>query len=96
MKNDPDDNVFPFVVTPDNENYNEGIYLRTYLAAKAMAAIIGKIPLRAEAGGAQREAGIKPETQADFDSQAKSTAKGAVGYADALIAELNKPTEPTP
>ena len=66
-----------FVRSEMSLNMHPGMSLRAYIAAKAMSAIIG-ITTPADA------ANYTPD-----DMQA-ATARAACGYADALIAELNK------
>lgn len=63
--------------------------LRDYFAAKAMAAILAKAPLRGNGAGAD-EAGIKHSTEAGLNNMRLAAASGAYRIADAMLAERSK------
>ncbi len=75
--------VFPVAATSAHGHVASGLTKREYLAAKMMAALVSTLVGNAE------------EPPLDLKQQSKSFAIAAVAYADALIAELNKPSLPS-
>lgn len=79
----PSDYAFPVAATSAHGHVASGLTKREYLAAKMMAALVSTLVGNAE------------EPPLDLKQQSKSFAIAAVAYADALIAELNKPSLPS-
>jgi hypothetical protein len=83
MSYNPKSLAFPRVVSDPTSECDEGMDLRTYLAAQAMAGLLANSLYLQEM--AQAAAG-------NSILMAKGVAMQSVLCADALIAELNKPT----
>lgn len=79
----PSDSAFPVGATETPGHVAPGLTKHEYLAAKMMAALVSTLVAEDK------------EHPFNLEQQSKSFAIAAVAYADALIAELNKPTLPS-
>lgn len=74
------DKAFP-LISPDGTGVNQGMSLREYFAAKAMQGLL------ANSEWMEKYKGVS------YLMPNHAVAENAIGYADALLAELSKPTD---
>lgn len=87
---DPSDRLEPRERQEIATDPQPGMSVRTYAAVKAMAAIIGKLPLLGNDSGPDPLLGLPDDSEIMHETY-RRVAAGAVGYADALIARLKTP-----